>query len=134
MENPFASPVTANTLGTLTDAPLTGRELRFAEIGEAFVRWEKLRVWYNVVLAVVALVAVLLIEPRLMLKVASLEYLVAAAIGANACFFAGHIVECYATWFFGRISWIRPVVFTCGTLGAMVLTFMTIAFVHFEKF
>jgi hypothetical protein len=127
MLNPFASPE-ANDSGQLAlGSMLESRGARMAEIGLAFVAWEKLRVVYNLVLGLAALIAVLVVDASLLLDLDSLERMAAAAVAANACFFAGHVVDCYATWLFGRLPWVRPVLFALGTVGSVLVTLAVIS-------
>lgn len=120
MENPYASPATTS------DAELSPERERYAQLGEVFVSWEWLRIWYNVVLSVVALVGVLLVKPQMLLQFNELESMAAAAIGANACFFAGPIVEGYITWWFGPVVWLRKGIFALGTLFSVFLVMVVI--------
>lgn len=126
MQNPFASPQSVETGEVAVGMPLDPKAARWAEIGQAFVEWEKLRVWYNGVLAVVALASILVVSPKLLMDVDKLFQMATLALAANCCFFAGHIVDCYATWLFGRQHWIRPLVYTVGTLGSVLLTAISI--------
>lgn len=126
MLNPFASPQSNDSGQLAFDAVLESKAARMAEIGLAFVAWEKLRVPYNLILGIVALVAVLVVDGSLLLDLDALERMAAAAIAANACFFAGHIVDCYATWLFGRLPWIRPILFALGTIGSVLVTLVVI--------
>jgi hypothetical protein len=131
MQNPFAAPQSREMSGLAASGMLDAKALRWAEIGQAFAEWEKLRVWYNGVIGVVALVSVLVVHPQLLLDVDKLGAMGALAISANICFFAGHIVDCYATWLFGRVHWIRPLVFTAGTLGSILLTAASVLLIEY---
>jgi len=115
MENPYQSPAATPA------AELPPERERYAQLGEVFVAWEWLRIWYNVVLSAVALIGVLVVDPRLLTRINDLEAMAAAAVGANACFFAGPIVEGYVTWWFGPVSWLRKAIFVMGTLGSVLL-------------
>lgn len=125
MPNPFASP-TANDSPDFPTSELSGRRLRYLQVGEAFVGWEKMRILYNLILATVALILVLVVDPKLLLDVDALEKMAMAAVGANVCFFAGHLVDCYATWLFGPLPWLRPLVFFVGTLGSLLLVLFVV--------
>ena len=128
MENPFSSPQTAAAADLGDFAPLSPERERLAKLGEVFVAWERLRIWYNVVLAVVALASPLVLFPQIEFDLGSLEDLVLAAIGANVCFLAGPLLEGYVTWWFGPVPWLRNAVFIVGTLGAMLLTALVVIF------
>ncbi len=125
MDNPYSAPQSAAAPDDGHGGHLHREQL--AQIGEVFVAWEWLRIWYNVVLACVALVAILLIEPSLLLDVMILEQLAVAAIGANACFLAGPLLEGYVTWWWRPARWLRMPVFILGTLGACLLTLIVVA-------
>jgi hypothetical protein len=126
MLNPFASPQSSETVTGSAGISLDPKTVRSIEIGQAFAEWERLRVWYNGVLAVVALLAIVLVSPRLLLDAQKLWEMATLAVAANVCFFAGNIVDCYATWLFGRLRWIRPLVFTVGTAGSVLLTAVSV--------
>ena len=131
MENPYSPPQAVVRSDHMS---LPADRERLAEIGEVFVAWERLRIWYNVVLACVALVAVMLIEPRLLTQVRSLENLIGGAVGANACYLAGPLLEGYVTWWWRPAKWLRMPVFVVGTLGACLLTCIVIAMVYVQLF
>lgn len=134
MLNPFASPQ-ADTSGQLSlSTGLDGRAARMAEIGQTFVSWEKLRPLYNLLLGIAALAAVLIADASLLLDMGALETMAAAAVAANVCFFAGHIVDCYATWLFGQVRWIRPVLFALGTFGSILVTLAVVFEIVLDNF
>ncbi len=126
MENPYSSPQKCDNPA----AKSRWQRERLAAIGEVGVTWEQLRVWYNVMLACVASIAVLVIEPRLLLHARSLESLVAGAIGANLCYFAGPIIEGYLTWWWRPVRWFRIPAFIAGTLFACLLTWVVVGMAY----
>lgn len=132
MENPFSSPQTASTMDAGDFAPLPPERERLALLGEVVVAWERLRIWYNVVLAAVALISILLFQLPLLFHMGALEDMVLAAIAANACFLAGPLLEGYVTWWFGPVPWLRQAVFIIGTLGAVVLTIAVVVALTLE--
>jgi len=81
-----------------------------------FLRWEKLRPWYNVILAAVLVVShaphmgVLFLEPM-----ALLIWLIGAVL-ANICFLAGPLVEAYVSWLGIRSRYVMPLLFIGGVL------------------
>ena len=113
-------------------ATLPGTLSRWTEIGQAFDEWERLRVAFYGVIGIVAFVTLLAIEPSMLVRPDSLSEMAMGAVAANICFFAGHLVDCYATWLFGRLRWIRPVVFGLGTLGSVLLTIGAVIAIHLQ--
>lgn len=105
---------------------LPARRERLAQLGEVVVAWERLRVWYNAVLACAGLFSVLLILPRMLFDPLMLGELLIAAFAANLCFLAGPLIEGYVTWWRGPAPVLRHVVFIVGTLGAVGLTFAVV--------
>ena len=122
MENPYTSPQSGPRTTPLDDASADPAVLRLARIGEVALAWEKLRLPYNLMLAVAALVAVLNFNAGLLADPRALADMLLAALAANACYCAGPLVEGYVTWFFGPVPWLRGVVFVVGSMGAMGLT------------
>jgi len=129
MKNPYASPhAISSEEETVEFSP---ERQRYAQLGEVVVAWERLRIWYNVILACTTLLAAIAIRPRMLLDPSALGYIVAAAIAANACFSAGPIAEGYITWWFGSVRWLRKAVFIVGTLGSVALTVAVISLLEF---
>ena len=90
-----------------------------------FFAWERLRIWYNLVLFAV----VILVNLPLPGRFASDGYprlLVEAAFGANACFSFGLVVEHYARWFGWWRDPMRLVMFTIG-MGLSVMVTVVVA-------
>ena len=85
-----------------------------------FLAWERLRVIYVLVLAVVV---VILLGPSGLMNVRLLFRLLEGAVVANVLFFAGPVVETYVQWLgFGHI-WLRWALFLSGTLLSVLLAF-----------
>jgi hypothetical protein len=127
MENPYTSPQSDPRPTPVDDGLADPAVLRLARIGEVAVAWEKLRLWYNLVLSVVALISISLWDARLLTEPRALEMMILAALAANACFCAGPLLEGYTTWFFRPVAWLRMSIFGIGTMGAVVLTPMVVA-------
>jgi hypothetical protein len=132
MENPYTSPQADTRVTPLDDSSADPVVLRLARIGEVAVAWENLRLRYNIVLAVVALVAVLNINAELLADSRAMAAMLLAALAANACFCVGPLFEGYVTWFFGPVSWLRMVVFVVGMMGAVALTMGVVVMVSWE--
>lgn len=122
MENPYTSPQSGPGPTQLEVGSTDPTVVRLARIGEVAVAWEKLRLWYNIVLAAVALIAILNINASLLVDPRAMEAMLLAALAANACYCAGPLGEGYVTWFFGPVPWLRGVVFVMGSMGAIGLT------------
>jgi hypothetical protein len=83
-------------------------------------------VWYNIVLAVVTLIAILNINASPLVDPRAMAAMLLAALAANACFCVGPLLEGYVTWFFGPVRWLRGVVFVVGSMGAVGLTMVVV--------
>lgn len=129
MENPYTSPQADPRSTPMDHSSAEPAVLRLARIGEVAVAWENLRLRYNLMLAVVALVAVLSINAELLRDPRAMAAMLLAALAANACFCVGPLVEGYVTWFFGPVSWLRGVVFVVGSMGAVGLTMVEVVMV-----
>ena len=88
-----------------------------------FVRWERLRILYNGILAVVLIVALWgfgslsrMTEPRFFV------YVAIRFVGANICFTLGPVAEIYGRWFLGLRGRLTPLLFAGGTMLAAALT------------
>lgn len=121
--NPYASPQEHSAPQPQDPAVsrLTRPQQKRLEIGEVIVAWEKRRVTYNVILAVVS-------APILLYRLASAEIaiermggLVTLAILANLCYCAAPVVEGYWTWIVGPTRWMRNLLFLVGTALACLL-------------
>lgn len=102
-------------------APVSAADPHLADVGAVFIRWEKLRIPYNLVLALwtFALTGLLLFTPWLSFRF--IDNVVLGAILANLAFTSGTVIEAYITWFIGPNRWISPILFTLGTLFSMLL-------------
>lgn len=90
-----------------------------------FWEWEKLRLIYVAWLVFLTL-GVTFLHPSLFKQGEYWFAVVAGAVGANAAFFAGPIVETYLTWLGVKASWLRWALFTAGMLFASFLAVVTI--------
>ncbi|QDU57952.1 hypothetical protein [Aeoliella mucimassa] len=50
MDNPYSSPQVATALDVAESVPPPPDRERLALLGEVFIAWERLRIWYNLVL------------------------------------------------------------------------------------
>ena len=118
-QNPYTSPIAAGE-ELAANQPLQ-------EIARTtFVAWEKLRLIYIGVLALVTIAAAAMSGKPIDIDLAWAT--VVGAIFANACYFAGPITETYVTWLGYRGSWLRLALFVTGTLFACGLALGTIVF------
>lgn len=85
-----------------------------------FLRWEKLRVFYNLILTAVVLL-VWAAWFRAMIPIEELLFAsVLGALGANVCYCAGPVANAYAYWLGWRHPAVTVVLFVAGT-GLSVL-------------
>ncbi len=114
-ENPYQ----ASSLAADATAPRADD----ATAREVFLAWEKLRLYFNLILLVetllLGLLAMGLLWPHLP------ECLFGALV-ANACFCLGPVLEGYAEWIGIERGVTRWVIFIVGTLVAMALTFVSV--------
>ena len=114
--NPYKSPLEVSEAGTdRTNKPL-----------EIMAAWERLRLWYNAVLA--GEVFVLMFTGWFSMNVMSREIgtIVAGAFWANVCFCTGHVIEYYFGLIGVRGRKVRIGIFIVGTLIAMLLALVVI--------
>lgn len=119
--NPYQTPADTEPLETSPDDP------RLAELGRLFVRWEKLRLIYNGILAAVVLLCLPVVYLEGAMNVLFLGELAVACLGANVCYLAGPAVDGYLTWFGLRHHGITLILFVSGTLLSMALAVFTMA-------
>lgn len=119
-ENPYSAPTMADPVAsTGTPTSTTTTPPSWMQIARAtFLAWEKLRIAYIAILAVISL---LLIGPSGLLNRRLLILTVEGALFANAAYFAGPIVETYVKWLGYNRSWPRWVMFVGGTLLSIIL-------------
>ena len=106
--------------------PTPGRE-RFVDSARSiFVRWERWRIAYNLVLTGL----VLLLSAALAHADANWYHLAwhctVGACVANVCYFAGPAAETYLAWLGYRWRGIMPMLFTSGLLFTMLLAAATV--------
>jgi len=101
-----------------------------ARVGRIVATWELLRIPYNVVLCVVAAMAGLAAWSAWGTH-PSLGELATGAIGANVCFCAGPVANAYASWIGLRSPLVTWLLFGAGTLLAMAITAMVVAYPPF---
>lgn len=107
---------------------------RYEQLGRMFVRWEKLRMLYNAALVLWTLLWAVVFGPRLLLDVSFWDACVFGALGANACFCCGPLLEGYLTWFFRSHIAVTGVLFTSGTLLSLLLATASVAAFSFGMF
>jgi hypothetical protein len=94
-----------------------------------FKHWEWLRIVYNCVLAVVLIpwINKFITEPKFT------TFVIECAVAANVAFCAGHVVEGYVSLLGSPRKPARYVLFTLGTLLAVGLELVSIAFFQVSK-
>lgn len=89
-----------------------------------FRAWERLRLWYNLILVVTTVLIGLRIG-RVPVSLADVPHFVVGllplAVAANVCFFTGPAIEAYVNWLGAGSPWIRPVIFTAGVVISLLL-------------
>lgn len=94
-----------------------------------FWRWERRRPLYNVVLVVVSALSLPFAGPSIRLATFWMEVLFGALI-ANACFFAGPMLESYLDWLGRRPRRLGTILMITGTAFASLLAIVCIATTH----
>ncbi len=94
---------------------------------EIFLAWEKLRLFYVGVLAVVTLALGAMIPNGGMASARFWIVVVEGAIFSNVCFFAGPIVETYLAWLDQRPNWLRIAMFLAGTTVSILIVLVVLA-------
>ena len=91
------------------------------EVREIFVKWELLRIPYNVILICLVLLFLVCFPPQLedIGELAGLVLL--GAVVANVCYLAGPLAEVYITWLGLPTRWLRLTIFLAGSGLAGVL-------------
>ena len=96
-----------------------------------FIRWEKLRIPYNIVLLGIVLALILQNSaPSRMSLWHILHYLIGAVL-ANICFFAAPAIETYAAWLGWRSLWLTVFLFVGGLLISAPLVMMYVFAIPF---
>jgi hypothetical protein len=115
-ENPYSP--TPTTFFDSPSEPEDANPPLIALARNVFLAWEKLRIAYVVILA---LVTILLTGVSGFLNLRLLRLIVLGAVVANVAFFAGPTVETYVRWLGYNRAWPRWVMFVGGTLISIVL-------------
>lgn len=89
-----------------------------------FLAWEKLRIAYVVLLAIIT---VLLTGVTGILNLRLLRLILLGALVANVAYFAGPTIETYVRWLGYNRTWPRWVMFIGGTLISIVLAIGVLA-------
>lgn len=94
-----------------------------------FLKWERLRIYYNVVL-VAALLCINLTTKGIPLALASIPFVLLLwllyGLAANFCFLAAPAVEAYAAWLGFRSRWITTTLFIGGVVISLQLVFIAV--------
>lgn len=91
---------------------------------KVFLAWEKLRVVYVMLLA---LITILFTGVAGLFELRLLRLIVPGAVVANVAFFAGPTLETFVRWLGYNRVWPRWVMFACGTLISIVLAIGVLA-------
>ncbi len=104
---------------------VSGESQFWRDVKEIFLKWERLRLFYNLILLIIFLVFMIgkietFRNPALVI-VWFFE-----AIGANICFFAAPITESYAYWLGVKGRRVTIVLFVCGILVSIPLVIVSV--------
>lgn len=113
---PLGTPSKGGGVGDADETP----DLRF------LARWERMRVVYNVVLAVMVLLCSGIGSWRAFLDPTYWELLIAGAFGANVCYCVGPVAEAYLRWLGVRGRSLGLILFGAGLLVSVPLTFFLV--------
>ncbi|GAB5406041.1 MAG: hypothetical protein Aurels2KO_42720 [Aureliella sp.] len=123
-ENPFrASPQVVEAGQAVATAGRGARQEFFEIARETFWAWEKLRVAYLLVLGLPCLLGMLMLG---LFTPGAIVGLVFCGLFANACYFAGPIVETYVRWLGYSGMLLRWVLFVGGTMLTAILALVAI--------
>ncbi len=86
-----------------------------------FIKWEKLRIVYNILLLVLLWFVVTPMTHRSVLNPFLLTYYLLGGLAANMCFFAGPLLESYLAWLKIQSPWITAAIFIGGVLVSVPL-------------
>ena len=108
----------------LKDAPVGADSIR-----QIFRAWERLRIIYNLVLIpwTILLLWALGTHHEHPLAPSSLGTALLGGVLANFCFFAGPVLESYASWLGIRLRSLRGVLFVAGLVFTMFLAAVALA-------
>jgi len=98
--------------------------LHFADptpVTRPFLAWEKLRIYYNLILLAVAL-GIASLSPDIFAELPFWVVSIVGALGANVCFCAGPVAENYLALVGANRGIVRAVLFGLGCLFACLLT------------
>ncbi|MGN6545330.1 MAG: hypothetical protein ACTHK7_09805 [Aureliella sp.] len=120
--NPYASPAT--DIGPSEEAALRPGDRTLAGIARpTFVAWERLRVIYVILLAVLTVS----LAGSSITRIRTIVVILEGAIIANVCYFAGPIGETYVRWLGYDGKWLRGFLFVAGTLFTAILAVVAMA-------
>lgn len=121
-ENPYAATTTTVYESSSDREAASGSLIAIAR--RVFLAWEKLRIAYVIILA---LITVLLTGVSGLLSMRLLQLIIEGAVVANIAYFAGPTIETYVRWLGYNRSWPRWFMFVGGTLISIVLAIGVIA-------
>jgi hypothetical protein len=125
-------PLTANPYKSPLEVSEEGTEAKPQR--EAMAAWERLRLWYNAVLAGEVLLLVLLLSGHYALSLLKEDFkrVLGGALLANVCFCTGQVIEYYLGLIRLRGRAVRISIFIVGLLIAMQLTLLAILQIAYE--
>jgi hypothetical protein len=110
----------------MTETPNNNLQSLSNFVKPIFLKWEKLRLPYNLILAAILLLSqggnlstILVLAQSVMLV-----FWIVGAVLANLCFLAGPLVEAYLTWLGVESRWLTPGLFGLGLLISIPLVLL----------
>jgi hypothetical protein len=91
-----------------------------------FLRWERLRIWYNLILTCLVVGVTLASRQETTDWYLLTGRCIIGAVVANLLYIAGPIAESYLQWLGVRSRAITPIIFVSGLLAAMVLAAISV--------
>jgi len=119
--NPYASPEGPSEARISQEDVLSPTDQRCLCVGRVVVAWEKLRIVYNVVLAVEAAAFLVGVFPVGRTGRGLVKQIVLGGLAANLFFCAGPVIDGYLSWLGLRSRWITSILFLLGTALAMLM-------------
>jgi hypothetical protein len=114
--NPFSAPVNEEVSSNSIDQRVT-------DFGPIIRRWEYLRLYFNGILVSIVLVIVVFAFPSLFLSLEFWFIAIGGAVFTNLCYFAGPLVEGYASYF--RL-WAAPVTMVLFVAGLLLTAIVAV--------
>jgi len=121
-QNPYQTPVTAEVAEQDTSNKMEAGKKKRVWWRTVLLRWEVMRPFYNAILAATGLIS-LGSYAFCIFQLQALVFIVLFAIAANLAYFLGPAIDLYIHFLGFRSKWSLGVLFTLGTVFAILVTF-----------